>query len=130
MGISLTYHRRKTGRQITITVTKDAMNIIREYMDTTTESPYLFPILSAEGGEDTIYREYQQALRIFNYQLTKLGELLGLTTELTSYTARHTWATLALLFGSAPGYYPGGDGALVYQSNRDLSETIQYKETG
>ena len=46
------------------------MNIIREYMDTTTESPYLFPILSAEGGEDTIYREYQQALRIFNYQLT------------------------------------------------------------
>ena len=69
---------RKTGRQITITVTKDAMNIIREYMDTTTESPYLFPILSAEGGEDTIYREYQQALRIFNYQLTKLGELLGL----------------------------------------------------
>ena len=71
------------------------MNIIREYMDTTTESPYLFPILSAEGGEDTIYREYQQALRIFNYQLTKLGELLGLTTELTSYTARHTWATLA-----------------------------------
>lgn len=88
-GNILTYHRRKTGRQITITVTKDAMNIIREYMDTTTESPYLFPILSAEGGEDTIYREYQQALRIFNYQLTKLGELLGLTTELTSYLAKH-----------------------------------------
>ena len=79
------------------------MNIIREYMDTTTESPYLFPILSAEGGEDTIYREYQQALRIFNYQLTKLGELLGLTTELTSYTARHTWATLAYYLEVHPG---------------------------
>ena len=102
-GNILTYHRRKTGRQITITVTKDAMNIIREYMDTTTESPYLFPILSAEGGEDTIYREYQQALRIFNYQLTKLGELLGLTTELTSYTARHTWATLAYYLEVHPG---------------------------
>ena len=49
MGNILTYHRRKTGRQITITVTKDAMNIIREYMDTTTESPYLFPILSCRG---------------------------------------------------------------------------------
>lgn len=77
-GNILTYHRRKTGRQITI-------------------------ILSAEGGEDTIYREYQQALRIFNYQLTKLGELLGLTTELTSYTARHTWATLAYYLEVHPG---------------------------
>ena len=97
----LIYIRKKTQKQIKVSLQEQAIKLIQKY--SMPDNPYLFPILSAEGGEDTIYREYQQALRIFNYQLTKLGELLGLTTELTSYTARHTWATLAYYLEVHPG---------------------------
>ena len=35
------------------------------------------------------YREYQLALRHFNYQLELLGRFLGLKDRLSSYTAKH-----------------------------------------
>ena len=48
-------------------------------------------------------REYQLALRSFNQQLMLLGELLGLGDKLSSYTARHTWATMAYYCEIHPG---------------------------
>ena len=53
-------------------------------------------------GEEA-YREYQLALRSFNQQLMLLGELLGLGDKLSSYTARHTWATMAYYCEVHPG---------------------------
>lgn len=129
-GNILTYHRRKTGRQITITVTKDAMNIIREYMDTTTESPYLFPILSAEGRRGYHLSGVSAGIAHLQLSTDKIGRTVGTDYRIDFIYSPPYLGHFSLLFGSAPGYYPGGDGALVYQSNRDLSETIQYKETG
>ena len=43
------------------------------------------------------------ALRNFNYQLMILKQVLGLTTDLSSYTARHTWATMAYYCEVHPG---------------------------
>lgn len=62
-----------------------------------------FPILT--GGENTeaTYREYQIALRNFNYQLLLLKQVLALTSDLSSYTARHTWATMAYYCEIHPG---------------------------
>ena len=40
-------------------------------------------------------RQYQNALRSFNYHLKKLGECIKGVAGLTSYTARHSWATIA-----------------------------------
>ena len=52
-------------------------------------SPYLFPILRSAEGSPEAYREYQLALRHFNYQLELLGRFLGLKDRLSSYTAKH-----------------------------------------
>ena len=49
------------------------------------------------------YKEYQLALRNFNYQLELVGKLLGLKDRLSSYTARHTWATTAYYCEIHPG---------------------------
>ena len=43
------------------------------------------------------------ALRNFNYQSMILKQVLGLTSELSSYTARHTWATMAYYCEIHPG---------------------------
>lgn len=41
------------------------------------------------------YREYQSALRWFNNSLKELARALHLKSPVTSYTLRHSWATIA-----------------------------------
>ncbi len=94
-GNTLVYRRRKTGKLITIHLTKDALDIISSVIEKHPESPYLFPFISSPEGSEEAYREYQLALRSFNHQLKALSGMLSRKTHLSSYTARHTWATMA-----------------------------------
>ncbi len=99
----ITYRRRKTGRSLSVTLTPEAMILIKKYMNRDSSSPYLFSFLKSCEGTKEAYREYQLALRSFNQQLMLLGELLGLGDKLSSYTARHTWATTAYYCEIHPG---------------------------
>lgn len=49
------------------------------------------------------YKEYQSALRRFNYQLSALKTHLNMSSHLSSYSARHTWATMAYYCEIHPG---------------------------
>ena len=97
------YRRRKTGRPLSVTLTPEALELLKKYMNRDSHSPYLFPLLKSGEGTKEAYREYQLALRSFNQQLTLLGEVLGLNDRLSSYTARHTWATTAYYCEIHPG---------------------------
>ena len=99
----ITYRRRKTGRPLSVTLTPEAVAILKRYMDRDSSSPYLFPLLNSREGTKEAYHEYQLALRNFNRQLMLLGEMLGLGDKLSSYTARHTWATTAYYCEIHPG---------------------------
>lgn len=99
----ITYRRRKTGRPLSVMLTPEAMILVKKYMNCDSSSPYLFPFLESREGTKEAYREYQLALRSFNQQLMLLGELLGLGDKLSSYTARHTWATTAYYCEIHPG---------------------------
>ena len=72
-------------------------------MNTDPASPYLFSLITSGEGTEAAYKEYQLALRNFNYQLMILKQVLGLTSEVSSYTARHTWATMAYYCEVHPG---------------------------
>lgn len=102
-GNVLTYRRRKTGRMLTVTLLPEAMKLIKQYMNTDPSSPYLFSLITCKEGTEEAYHEYQLALRNFNCQLVVLKEMLGLTSNLSSYTARHTWATMAYYNEVHPG---------------------------
>ena len=99
----ITYRRRKTGRTLSVTLTTEAVFLLQQYMNRDVASPYLFPILRSGEGTEEAYREYQLALRGFNHQLALLGELLGIKGRLSSYAARHTWATTAYYCEIHPG---------------------------
>lgn len=94
-GEVITYHRHKTGKELSVNVPEEAMNIIRRNLDNTT-SPYLFPILNGEirNGKEA-YKNYQSELRKFNYRLGLLSKEIGKGVRFSSYAARHTWATTA-----------------------------------
>lgn len=87
------YYRRKTRQQLSVYLEPYAAEILRRYTDKHSPSPYLLPILSAVGPEG--YRQYKSALRLYNQHLHRLSKMLRLSVPLTSYVARHSWATTA-----------------------------------
>lgn len=92
-GSTLTYRRRKTGAWLTVHVEPEAMSIIRRLESKDSSSPYLFPFIRHPGQGE--YRQYQNALRSFNHSLKELGGRIGAAGGLSSYCARHSWATIA-----------------------------------
>ena len=90
----LHFRRQKTGMELSIQVSPEAMEIINSYRSVDAGSPYLLNLLDAGKGEDA-YQEYRRQLRILNYNLARLAVLCGISEKVSSYTARHTWATLA-----------------------------------
>lgn len=87
------YYRHKTHQQLAVYIEPYADEILRRYVDKKSASPYLLPILSSIGADG--YKQYKSALRLYNQHLHLLSKILRLSTPLTSYVARHSWATTA-----------------------------------
>lgn len=121
-GDKIIYTRHKTDRQITVEVSPEAMRLIKLLRDRSS-SIYLLPILTNEMkrqkktqpratdteaspeaivGEE-LYRHYRDALRRFNRALKKLMARLLPGVSVSSYTARHSWATFAYHMGTSVG---------------------------
>lgn len=103
-GDCIIYCRHKTGKQLTVRIPKEAIALFQQYKDKNPHSPYLFPILNGLVNDEwKLYQNYQKALRRFNKQLDVLARLLLPGVKLSSYTARHTWATLSYHRGTSIG---------------------------
>ena len=96
----ITYCRHKTGKKMVVRIPHEATALFEKCRNKKTDSGYLFPILDeTTENEKKLYENYRQALRTFNRKLAKMAALLLPGTNISSYTARHTWATLAFYSG-------------------------------
>ncbi len=103
----ITYRRHKTGKLMVVDVLPDAMRLLQKYRDKT-DSEYLFPLLHGGLFMEEHHHRYQETLRHFNRELARLMKQLLPGVSVSSYTARHTWATLA--------YHSGVPVGLISQS--------------
>ena len=87
----LSYRRHKTNQQLFIKWEKPMQELIDKY--DTTGTPYLLPIIRDMNADER--RQYKNAVHLVNNKLKKLGGQLGLPIHLTSYVARHAWASIA-----------------------------------
>ncbi|ADV45107.1 site-specific integrase [Bacteroides helcogenes] len=87
----LTYRRRKTKQQLFIKWEKCMQDIVDKYAINKT-SPYLLPILKYPNESRSQYRNTH--FRI-NKNLKEIAKLLNISTSLTLYVARHSWASIA-----------------------------------
>lgn len=91
----ITYRRHKTGRPLMVKLEPCMQQIITRWSQKA--SDYVFPIIKSTGAKG--FAEYQSALSAYNKALRNIAARAGLTrsgiTTLSSYTARHTWATQA-----------------------------------
>ena len=90
-GGMLTYRRQKTSQQLHIKWVEPMQKIVAKYQ--IDDSPYLLPIATGEGT--LFWKKYKNAYKRITNQLKKIGEMMGLSIPLTTYVARHSWASAA-----------------------------------
>ena len=91
-GREICYSRHKTDQQLVVRIEPAVQRIIDRYANPF--SNYIFPILkSCDAAKN--FTQYQIALNYYNRQLKRLAGMLQLDCCLTSYVARHSWATSA-----------------------------------
>lgn len=89
----VTYRRRKTGGLVHVPLSPEVEKLFAKYADSVKNSPYLLPLITLPGKAG--YQQYQTARHRQNMQLKRLAAYLGLSVNLTTYVARHSWATTA-----------------------------------
>lgn len=90
----LDYKRQKTGTQMRMEIPCASIPMSESLASMTPDSSaYLYPFInSMEAGEEE-YKVYNTTLACFNRNLKMLAEVAGVTSVVTSYTIRHTFAT-------------------------------------
>lgn len=87
----LSYRRKKTNQQLFIKWETPMQEIVDKY--DTSATPYLLPIIRDMKTDSR--RLYKNASHLINAKLKIIGEQLDSPIPLTSYVARHTWASIA-----------------------------------
>ena len=89
----LIYVRKKTKKQIKVPLQEQAIKLIQKY--STPDNPYLFPILSDfHKTEQQKVNRIHKVIAKVNQTLKRIGKELNIPIDLTTYVARHSFATV------------------------------------
>lgn len=119
----LTYSRHKSKQFIRIAVTPQMQELMDKYE---TEGEYVFPIIRDNSSAE--YTQYRLALGRINRHLKRIAAMIDVKIPLTTYTARHTWATLARDCGAPVSVISAGLGhtseemTRIYLKEFDVSQ--------
>lgn len=92
----ITYYRHKTHRMVNINVTDELQEITNHLP--ITDSDYLLPVL--KGTDERAHMlQYHRFYQRYMHTLRRLSRMMELDTPLTSYTPRHSWASIAFKKG-------------------------------
>ena len=91
------YTRHKTKQRLRIAVNDAIGRLIRKY--DAPDSMLVFPFID-RLPDRSYYEQYRTVLGSVNYYLKQLGKRLDIATPLTTYVARHSWATQAKEMGA------------------------------
>lgn len=92
-GDRLVYTRRKTSKLINLPLGDDAKVILQRQRNI--DKTYLFPVLSSEHKtEQQRLNRLHKVITKVNRELKQIGKELCLPVKLTTYVARHSFATI------------------------------------
>jgi len=116
------YRRHKTGQTISIGLTSQAQTIIDKYISIS-KGEYIFPLVKP-GNE---YNSYRTGIRALNRKLKDIGEEVEVDIQLTSYVARHSWATIAKRSGISTAIISEGLGHDSEQTTQIYLDSFEDK---
>lgn len=91
---NIIYERHKTNQKLEIKISDAISDIISKY---NSSSKYVLPLINPNSNKSE-YEQYRSVLRQQNKYLKSIGEHIGIEL-LSTYTARHSWATIAKYHG-------------------------------
>lgn len=96
VGDRLIYQRQKTHGNINLLLSKEASTIIAKYSTYQQEAEYLFPILHCKRHITPMQKSNRvhKICHQVNTELRTFAQELGITAEVTTYVARHSFATI------------------------------------
>lgn len=104
-GSDLVYTRRKTSELLRVPLMREALKIINEYRynHSSNQGDYIFPILDKDihFTSSSISNRLNKVNHQINKDLQEIGSELGIPIKLTTYVARHTFATVMKYQGVA-----------------------------
>lgn len=92
VGGHIIYNRCKTGQRIKVGIVDKIKRLIDKY-PASDDSPYLLPIITYPDKDAR--RQYQNKLQQANKYLKIIAKEAGVTANLSTYTSRHSWASIA-----------------------------------
>lgn len=89
----LVYNRKKTAKLINLPIQDDVLAILQNYKDK--NKPYIFPIFSNyHKTEQQKLNRLHKVITKINTILKDIGKELNIPIKLTTYVARHSYATV------------------------------------
>ena len=96
-GNYIFYGRSKTGDRLSVRITKEFKQLLNFYLIGKVEEDYLFP--ANYDGSTKHYEKYKTLRRRMNENLKIIAEDAGIEGNFTTYSIRHSWATIAKYMG-------------------------------
>lgn len=118
----LQYNRKKTRQSLSIGWEPSMQAIVEEYAHLTVGSPYLLPIITRTDG--TEYKQYRNREECINRALKSIGVAAGLKIPLTTYVARHSWASIARNMNFSIAIISEGMGHQSYRTTQIYLDSI------
>lgn len=93
------FKRQKTGKLYDIKIVPQAKSILNHYADCS-YGDYLLPIINRNvSSEQERLRLIKDRTRLANKYLKRIADLIATDETITTYTARHSWATICKKLG-------------------------------
>lgn len=88
------YRRRKTGQLHSIKITPPLQDILDRYIENKSNTDFILNVITSKD-EAKQYVQAREELKRVNKRLKNIGLECDISQPLTSYVARHTYATIA-----------------------------------
>lgn len=98
----LYYNRSKTNKKFVIKIMEPVYSILEHFSDHGGHESFIFPILLKDNmTPQQLFNRKHKVLRRYNKDLQEIARLAGIKDKVTSYVARHSYATHMKLKGVA-----------------------------
>lgn len=96
------YKRSKTKHNFNIEINSKMKEILKYYKDQRRNTEYVFPILLSDNlTPKQIANRKHKVISKHNKNLKRIGELANIDTPITTYVARHSFATILKFSGTS-----------------------------
>lgn len=101
-GDTIYFIRKKTDKRVRTDLTNKMLDIIKRHGSRKIGNDYIFNVIPVNANELEILKVSRTAIASININLKSIAAKIGITTDISTYFARHSFSTIMLNDGASP----------------------------